>query len=556
MKKTNFIKEWPKEYVFMTKYPPLMRDSQEQVESKTMRVPYLRLYHDAVRKNPSFEAERVYPAYWQQEPLAMVLAKKQYALMQAGLDEDAAYLKAKQSVDGMEHTAYDALNILRETLGDESARPALLADEEVASEVAKWQQVLATTPYEELEDADQGEVDYFIQTKILQWNEVQRERRMSDPVFALQFERLRDSLLLTANASENSADGGIGNKEDILSNFGCENRSLLSARERFYYQDYAVWFAKVKAAPSLKSWSQVDRGAMSRWIVSTLAMQHVIETKDRLGVRRYLEGLRRQFFPMINAPERAGNFDLPSEQDVKELLYQNDVGYRKEGEAGKLFVRRFYALPRLLFPQYILEEGLMQGDDDKLRRVLSGERSLLNEIRAAGLADSMLPEIRATLEKYAAESNVGGDDISVLDQLLSSEGKEKGDLLDKSGAAAPSAPSAKGADSADGHFPSFDFDDKYLDDRHARNYQAPSNPYEHDLDLILRGSEPFTLEEVEDEADMFTFNETRAENLTVIRARMTAIYETKEAARRARDWKRKGKWMGEELENTQLDLIS
>lgn len=562
MKKTNFIKDWPKEYIFMTKYPPLMRDSQEQLEVRTVEVPYMRLYNDAMRKNPTYASERVYPAYWQQEPMAMVLAKKQYAFMQSGMDENEAYAAAKGSVDEMESAAYNDIDTLREAVGSGS-RPAMLADPEVAEGLAKWQAAVAETPYEELDDADQGEIDFFVQTKVLHWSELQRERRMSDPVFALQFERLRDSLL---TGEDGDAEEGITNKDDMLEHYGCDDRALLSPREKFYFDDYAHWFNKVKGAPVLKSWPQPERATMSRWIVATLAMQQVIENEDRTGLRKYLEKLRKQFFPMINAPSTADNFEIPSKEAVRQLLYDNDIGYKTDAEAeNKMYVKRFYLLPKLLFPKFILEEGL-QNDKERLREALSAEGSLLAEIRRAGLDESTLPEIQSALEQYAAESSVGGegDDISVLNQLLS----ESSDTIKSSGpkAAVPSAMSMDAATVEDDNegtdmvaealdVPQFTFSNDLFDDRYAHNYVAPTTPYERDLDLVLKGSEPFSLADVSDESDMITFNETRAENLQIIRERMSTIYETKEAARRSRHWKRSGKWMGSELENAELDLI-
>jgi len=577
MKKTNFIKEWPKEYIFMTKYPPLTRRSKEEIKAEPMKVPYLRLYHDAVRKNPAFASERVYPAYWHQEPMAMVLAKKQFALMQSGLDEDEAYAQAKDSVDGMESAAYDDLAELRAKVESDDSRPALLADPVITEGLAKWRDVLAETPYDELELADQGEIDHFVQAYVLKWSELERERRMGDPAFALQFEHLRNSLLvadapMSQEGGHGHALGSQADKEDVLEFFGCTKQDLLSAREKFFFEDYASWFEKVKATPLLKAWPKAERSDMSKWIVSTLAMQHVIETEDAAGIRRYLEQLRRQFFPMINSPDTADDFDLPSAEDVRAILYKNDIGYRKEGDAGRLYVRRFYNLPRLLFPKFILGMRL-KADNDKLREALTGETSLMDEIHAAGLDESALPEIRAALEEYASRTNLSGigrDDISVLDKLLSEDGEKvpaaSSNVVSSSASRRKETEIEAGTGVGDvtvsgagqGVFmspPTFEWDNELLDERYAHNYQVPRNKYEQDLDLVLRGSEPITLEEVQDETDMFTFNETRAENLQIMRHRMANLYDTKEAARRARNWDRAGKWDGPEVENARLDGI-
>ena len=69
------------------------------------------------------------------------------------------------------------------------------ADKDYGVTMSMFKEMLSKTPYDELDLADQGEIDYFIQTKVLRWNEVERERRMRDPIFVRQFENLRASLL-------------------------------------------------------------------------------------------------------------------------------------------------------------------------------------------------------------------------------------------------------------------------------------------------------------------------------------------------------------------------
>ena len=548
----------------MTKYPPITTDSSESITAKEIKVPYLRLYHEAVRKNPTMGEERVYPAYWQQEPLAMTLAKKQYALMQTGLSEDEAYIKAKEVVDSLESSAYDSLKALKEKIGEESdSRPAVLADKEVAEEVASWRTKLSETPYDELDLADQGELDYFVQRKVLGWSEVERERRMTDPVFVFQFEMLRRSMF-DSESEDDLMDDSF--KEKLQDYFGVSDTSQLRAREPFFYEDYKRWFDKLKDQPNFKSWDKEERGNMSRWIVQTLGMQQVIENNDRTEVRAYFERLRLQFFPMINSPGAVDKYSLPSVEEAKELLYANDIGYRRQGEDGKLFVKRFYRIPRLLFPEHILETTV-RNDENRLRRALSTQESLLEEIKAVGLDESRLPDIKAALQRYATESNVTtdtvGEEISVLDQLLSDgdkaivrpdESLADRDFSHSGTQQQQSTSSSTEASSQESYTPAqhFTFADELLPETYARNYEEPSNDYEKDLDMILRGSEVVSLEEVSDEIDMYSFNETRAENLLVIRTRLETAYEEKEAARRGRKWQAQGKWNGDEIENSEL----
>jgi hypothetical protein len=47
--------------------------------------------------------------------------------------------------------------------------------------------------------------------------------------------------------------------------------------------------------------------------------------------------------------DRVSAFELPSLEEIKAILYANDVGYKSE--EGKLFIRRHYKLPMLLFPK-------------------------------------------------------------------------------------------------------------------------------------------------------------------------------------------------------------
>ena len=84
-----------------------MRDTapiNKSIDIKT--IPYLKLYKQAVAKNPIYTDERVYPAYWQQEPQALTLAKKQYELMQNGVSEEDAYQQSLDYVEVLEDKAY------------------------------------------------------------------------------------------------------------------------------------------------------------------------------------------------------------------------------------------------------------------------------------------------------------------------------------------------------------------------------------------------------------------------------------------------------------------
>ena len=103
---------------------------------------------------------KVYPAYWQQEPQALTLAKKQYQFIQEGFDEDTAYNKARAYVDELEDKSYQELKSFLDTFKDNNINLPYLSDKSIADELTMWKQKLLETPYEELDLADQGSFNY------------------------------------------------------------------------------------------------------------------------------------------------------------------------------------------------------------------------------------------------------------------------------------------------------------------------------------------------------------------------------------------------------------
>ena len=87
--------------------------------------------------------------------------------------------------------------------------------------------------------------------------------------------------------------------------------------------------------------------------MNTLALRDVLKGNSASRVQHYLEDIRNKFFPMVKYPERVDEFSIPDVRGLKALLYQNDVGYRNQNE--KVYVRRFYRLPALLFPKETAE---------------------------------------------------------------------------------------------------------------------------------------------------------------------------------------------------------
>lgn len=343
----------------------------------------MELYEKAVTKHPKYD-ESIYPAYWQQEPLALTLAKKQYTFMQEGDSEEIAFRKAEKYVDDIENKSYVELLAIRETLNDMNAKPPFMTDSEIAETISYWKAKLQETTYEDLELADQGEVDFFIQTKILKWTEAQRERRMKDVIFYNEFHKLRE-ILFPINATIQKELALESEKEFRSFYFKIRllDPSKLTCAAPFYLEDYVSLFTKMSQQPNLQKWSMRDLNHLADWIENTLAMRQIVEKSSRQTVDRYIDHLKITFFPILNkvvntptttstsssslnsgsSGSSVGKFSflIPTVDSIKKVLYQNQIGYKVED--GKVYVKRFYRIPALLFPKETFAANLINDEE-------------------------------------------------------------------------------------------------------------------------------------------------------------------------------------------------
>lgn len=336
----------------------MQRDAKPNFHKlETKNIPYMDLLEKVSERNPAYD-EKVYPAYWQHEPIGLTLAKKQYQFMQAGDDESTAFQKAEEYVDQLENKSYVEVMSLRNALEKDGAQAPFMRDPSVASDILMWQETLRSTKYHELELADQGEIDYMIQTKILKWNEVERERRMKDPVFANQFRKLRTTLL-EADPAQKHARNLVKVKhhhDEVLAIFGA-NFSNSRALSPFYLEDYIKYFRMYKTHPDPKHWAPYERTALSSWIINCVANREAMKNLDAVQIKLYFEMLGAQFFPLRLTPDKADQYEVPTLEGLRKLLHDHDVGYKKE--RGKTLVHRYYKIPALLYPVESLAASLL-----------------------------------------------------------------------------------------------------------------------------------------------------------------------------------------------------
>ena len=547
--KSGYLKKEPASYLYMKRYPPLMRDTAPIVNNVNINtIPYMKLYKDAVDKNPIYADERVYPAYWQHEPQALTLAKKQYELMQNGINENDAYNQALEYVEVLEDKAYDNLKIFLSSLNNDSnnngnsIKKPWSSDMKIVNDINQYHEKLKHKSYHELELHEQGDIDYIIQTKILKWNEVDRERRMKDPVFNMQFDKLRKAIfpeIKSHDDIERLKNHDI-TKDNILTIFNV-NKDKLCTQAPFYFDDYTFWFNKLKLQPLLIKWSELDREGLSRWIIDVLAYREVLEKSSNEDLQKYLDDLRAHFFPMVKYPEKSHSFNLPKLNDIKAILYNNDIGYKTI--TSKLYIKRFYKLPVLLFPTETFTTSMLT-NQERLRSLLNEENGLLQEMQNAGLDEAALPELQRQLNQYLTNYKApsGTIDMASLDALLKDDDNDDDD-------ASSSSPDVITNQSNDNTEFSIADEESLLKSEAAwikavtKHYKFPTTTYGDEREQFFRGMDVSKIEEAEDEVDLSIFQKQRAETEVQIRARLGYVYENKEAARRVKEWKTRGVMM-------------
>ncbi|KAJ1409660.1 hypothetical protein B484DRAFT_403134 [Ochromonadaceae sp. CCMP2298] len=557
--KSGFRRREPPEYKFMKRYPPLSRDTKPRFhELDYKNIPYLELFKKAMARSPVYN-ERVYPAYWQQEPQALKLAKKQFEHMQNGDDEETAFRKAELYVDELENQSYLDLKALHEALAEMGAKAPFMSDSKLMEEIDSWKQKLQDSPYSELELADQGEIDFLVQTKLMGWDEVQRARRMKDPIFVMQFEQLR-SLVFPDKAELEAAKAAEKSRsyKETYCKLHDLNYSLLTTAAPFYIEDYLHYFEALRAQPDLRKWSNADCETLSAWIVDTLAMREVVERAPNHKVQTYLDAIKAQFFPMLRTD--ASKLPTPTVDSIRRLLYENQVGYK--AQESKVYVRRFYRIPALLFPKETFTATLM-ADRAKLEALTEDDdddAALLREMQQAGVDEASMPELKAQLQEYVKRLNIsmpkyrtGGSDsldMSALDSILKDAFDEEDEPKREEDSDSSSSDSDSDSDSESDEEALAQGEDGYYTHEEwaaiVAKYKKPAlTQLEQERDRVYGLFEFEVVEHAEDETDLATFQQMRLENEIIARARMEKKFNDKEAARRRREWTRRGVWMNE-----------
>jgi hypothetical protein len=234
---------------------------------------------------------------------------------------------------------------------------------------------------------------------------------------------------------------------------------------------------------------------------------------------------------------------------------------------------------------------------DLFRSILSEENALLSEMSAAGIDEASLPELKKQLNEYLAVIHSYNDgaagysartssdaiDMTALDRVLNDVFNEKSEdtiaasrqegsspeltaenlrTLDKASGDVTTdetndddSSSSSGSDSSgDSSSSSSSGDDDVEGGRHLTPSASerlsayktePATELERERDMWYAQVEHSKKEDIRNELEMMAFQAFRRDTEIATRARLGRLYEQKEAARRAREWKQRGVWKDE-----------
>ncbi len=225
------------------------------------------------------------------------------------------------------------------------------------------------------------------------------------------------------------------------------------------------------------------------------------------------------------------------------------------------------------------------------RKALSDDGGLLRDIAAAGLDQQSLPALKEQLQAFLRTSRLGlpnygrngsssSSGVSDIDDILSDSNRDI--RLEQIAAVVPAdgETEAKVEDDVDVLCPRFmklregedridwvqslDPDTQAQFERYARrgaerkdvspeqwaaisakHLKVPETDLEKDREELQGMFEPFYAEDATYEKQLELLKEARVENRLMVHARLGLKYENKEAARRVRDWKKRGVWTTE-----------
>lgn len=365
--KTGYMRNAPEEFFYMRRFPPIVLN--ELKEGHPITAPsFNKVYERVVNSHPRYADENVYGGYSQYETLGLTIAKRQYEILSEGTFNQAQASKIAQKYAAkLENKAYLEIIKLNASLKKRGVGtiPKPLKGKEL-SEYKHWKSVLGNTFYSELSILEKAKLEKFIHTSILEWNQLERSRRMKDLPFYIQFNKLvRNLFPMDANlAVAQEIQNGKEIRQNFISLTGIDYTSL-STLVPFHIEDYVYLHNKFIEQPNIAQWDSSDVKQLDFWIASAATYRSVFVDNSTEYIKYYLDTARSSFFPFIHNPTLAKTAPKLTVNGLKETLQSQGIGFKKTNE-DKLAVRRFYNIPMTLYPLHTLATNLTKNLKDIL----------------------------------------------------------------------------------------------------------------------------------------------------------------------------------------------
>jgi hypothetical protein len=392
--KNGFLREPPIAFEVLRKTPAHWNAYMPRwLYIKQNEMPYLKVHRAMKERNAMYPRQDLAKAY--ENTFGMIISKRMYQLMKQGLSEEAAYVEATKFITERENEAFQDLKKLVENL--EQNDPSVLKfDEHIQEEYDFWNAQVKIKTYGNLQEWERGPVDKFLQFYVLKWTDNEAKYRLRDLRFTTYYMRLFDALFPLESKQEKKANWLAGMKEQVANHPGFTARG-------FYIEDYIWYYNQFLHSPNFeREWTQIDQFRLKKWVEKTLILKPLSkdsmlsmdlgslyteeedeETEGEDDEKALLEEFEieqhlkkegesaeaaeievssdekiafdttiRAFFPMYNLPKLVPILPKLDVMEVKRALYENEIGYKKAGkDRSKTLVRRFYLLPKLLFPR-------------------------------------------------------------------------------------------------------------------------------------------------------------------------------------------------------------
>lgn len=309
---------------------------------------------------------------------------------------------------------------------------------------------------------------------------------------------------------------------------------------------------------------------LDAWCRQTLIVSPPERKFSEANYNSYLKKVQLNFFPFLKYSKsmfdkKSSKFDdanyqqqlkyisdhsIPDLDTFRRILFRNGIGYQLN-EDGKLYVKRFYRIPALLWPTQEKTDYMNLVENSEFSIPLTNEKSAFegNESTMDKIFDENFEKVgdddaNLHAEIWKLSSNVTDNidekgDPSTLLGFFNKKGNERHDLNSNLGGgnADFDMDIAAGKKKINNHLQFFGHnrEEKFLNIV-GEFSERPRTMLQLERELWFRRMEYFSIEDAIDESDALSISGSRVDQQLMIRAELSMKYEEKEASRRRAEW--------------------